>query len=206
VVRIHPRLPVSCPRSPTAETTVSEAVQCRCNSCRGHHFRLCSSVERVADYESAGRRCKSCRRHHFNAPVAQCTERRASNAEVGGESPSGSAPFQTRNVNRTSEPGLGANEIVPPSRGMRSMSSAFRHFHKAHECKGSSRIAGHQVLQICPSGCESRRGCHFKSSCSPTAEARRRERRQCRCNWLALQPTQTGFALTVALSRMAFLP
>ena len=79
------------PRSPTAETTVSEAVQCRCNSCRGHHFRLRSSVERVADYESAGRRCKSCRRHHFNAPVAQCTERRASNAEVGGESPSGSA-------------------------------------------------------------------------------------------------------------------
>ena len=32
------------------------------------------------------------------------------------------------NANRTSEPGLGANEIVPPSRGMRSMSSTFRHF------------------------------------------------------------------------------
>ena len=38
-----------CPRSPTAETTVSEAVQCRCNSCRGHHFK---------------------------APVAQCRGRR----------------------------------------------------------------------------------------------------------------------------------
>ena len=68
-------------------------------------------------------------------------------------------PFQTRNVNRTSEPGLGANESVLPSRGMRSMSSAFRHFINAHECKGVEQ----QVLQICLSGCESRRGCHFKA-------------------------------------------
>ncbi len=30
---------------------------------------------------------------HFNAPVAQCIERRASNAEVAGESPAGSANF-----------------------------------------------------------------------------------------------------------------
>ncbi len=29
----------------------------------------------------------------FNAPVAQCIERRASNAEVAGESPAGSANF-----------------------------------------------------------------------------------------------------------------
>lgn len=68
-------------------------------------------------------------------------------------------PFQTRNVNRTSEPGLVANEIVPPPRGMRSMSSAFRHFINAHECK----VVARQVLQICLSGCESRRGCHFKA-------------------------------------------
>jgi hypothetical protein len=88
---------------------------------------LRSSVERVADYESAGRRCESCRRHHYKAPVAQCIEHRASNAEVVGESPSGSAT-SSRNANRTSVPGLVANKIVPPLRGMRSMSSAFRHF------------------------------------------------------------------------------
>lgn len=29
---------IFCPRSPTAETTASEAVQCRCDSCRGHQF------------------------------------------------------------------------------------------------------------------------------------------------------------------------
>ncbi len=75
----------------------------------------------------------------FHAPVAQSIERRASNAEAGGESPSGSAnqrslgflawaslfPMERQPDKR---PGLVANEIVPPSRGMRSMSSAFRHF------------------------------------------------------------------------------
>lgn len=61
------------------------------------------------------------------ASVAQPTEHRASNAEVEGASPSGNT-ISSRNVNRTSEPGLGANEIVPPPRGMGSMSSAFRQF------------------------------------------------------------------------------
>jgi hypothetical protein len=64
---------------------------------------------------------------HFNAPVAQSSERRASNAEVEGANPSGSA-ISKRNANRTSAPGLVANEIVPPLRGMGSMPSAFRHF------------------------------------------------------------------------------
>lgn len=102
----------------------------------------------MADYELIGRRCEwlllSLRiqaslinralsrmaflpETPFNAPVAQCIEHRASNAEVVGESPSGSAT-SSRNANRTSVPGLGANEIVLPSCGMRSMSSAFRHF------------------------------------------------------------------------------
>ena len=66
---------------------------------------LRSSVERVADYESAGRRCESCRRHHFNAPVAQCIEHRASNAEVVGESPSGDAA-SSRNVNADQRAGI----------------------------------------------------------------------------------------------------
>ena len=35
--------------------------------------------------------------------------------------------FYKRNANRTSAPGLVANEIVPPPRGMGSMPSAFRH-------------------------------------------------------------------------------
>ena len=75
----------------------------------------------------------------LHAPVAKCIERRASNAEVEGGNPSGNT-LSSRNVNRTSEPGLllrsyavrlrvtkcaiaqafGANEIVPPLRGMRS--------------------------------------------------------------------------------------
>ena len=70
--------------SPTAETAVSKPAQCECNSHR---------------------------RHPFNAPVAQSIEHRASNAEAGGESPSGSAN-STWIVNRTSVPGLVANEIV----------------------------------------------------------------------------------------------
>ena len=95
MVQIHPRLPVSCPRSPTAETTVSEAVQCRCNSCRGHHFKapvaqcrgrrfksgvsvsarltgsthlqcLCSPTAETAASKPAQRGCESHRRHQFN--------------------------------------------------------------------------------------------------------------------------------------------
>ena len=37
-------------------------------------------------------------------------------------------PFNQWNANRTSAPGFVANEIVPPSSGMGSMPSAFRHF------------------------------------------------------------------------------
>ena len=68
-------------------------------------------------------------------------------------------PIQ-RNANRTSEPAFGANEIVPRTRvSMGSMPSAFRHLSKTHECKADER----QVLQTWLSGCESRRGCHFKA-------------------------------------------
>ena len=101
----------------------------------------------------------------IHAPVAQCIERRASNAEVEGENPSGNT-ISSRNVNRTSEPGLllrsyavrlrvtksaiaqafGANEIVPPPRGMRSMSSAFRHFHKPTNANASSSRSFKSVL------------------------------------------------------------
>lgn len=120
----------------------AHVVQCRDNRLRSGPVRvrvlpwapfqnLRSSVERVADYESAGRRCESCRRHHFKAPVAQCIEHRASNAEAGGESPSGSAT-SSWNANRTSVPGLVANKIVPPPCGMRSMSSTFRHSSHPH--------------------------------------------------------------------------
>ena len=91
----------------------------------------------------------------IHAPVAQCIEHRASNAEVAGETPAGStiskhqiipgvaqlaeAPSSNldqcecksrrgyqRNVNRTSAPGFSAKEIVRPRR-MGSMPSAFRH-------------------------------------------------------------------------------
>lgn len=114
------------------------------------------------------------------APVAQCIERRASNAEAGGESPSGSAN-SSRNANRTSEPGLVANKIVPPPHGMRSMSSAFRHFLlKTRPCRligQDTRLSsGQRWVQIPPGSPFS-----FRSR-SPTAEARRRERRQCGCD------------------------
>ena len=171
-MQIHPRLPVSCPcspmqrqppqkrssagaspamgtiyclRSPTAEIADPKPAKCECNSRRRHHLSLRSSVERVADYESAGRRCESRRRHHFNAPVAQCIEHRASNAEVGGESPPGSAT-SSRNVNRTSVPGLVANKIVPPSCGMRSMSSAFRQLSMPMNAKSSRDRSFKSVL------------------------------------------------------------
>ncbi len=72
---------------------------------------LCSPTAETAASKPAQRGCESHHRHHFNAPVAQSIERRASNAEAGGESPSGSA-ISTRSVNRTSVPGLVANEIV----------------------------------------------------------------------------------------------
>ena len=134
----------------------AHVVQCRDNRLRSGPVRvrvlpwapfqsLRSSVDRVADYESAGRRCESCRRHHFNAPVAQCIEHRASNAEAGGESPPGSAT-SSWNVNRTSVPGLVANEIVPPLCGMRSMSSAFRHFSMPTNAKSSRDRSFKSVL------------------------------------------------------------
>lgn len=58
-------------------------------------------------------------------------------------------PFQTRNVNRTSVPGLVANEIVPPPRGMRSMSSAFRHFSDgARVCRQTTRLFGSSAAAL----------------------------------------------------------
>lgn len=134
----------------------------------------------------------------FLPPPSPCSrssiiERRASNAEVEGEIPSGSAISKRcaavdawpperqipsgsaqsillqRNANRTSEPGLTANEIVPPKGGLRSIPSTFRQFLKAHECKGVEQ----QVLQICPSGCESRRGCQSSIQKMKSPAARR---------------------------------
>ena len=52
--------------------------------------------------------------HH--ASVAQCIEHRASNAKVAGEIPAGSTTSFPWNVNRTSEPGLTANEFVVHTR------------------------------------------------------------------------------------------
>lgn len=113
----------------------------------------------------------------IHASVAQSLEHRASNAEVEGASPSGNT-ISSRNVNRTSEPGLFAKEIVPPPCGMRSISSAFRHFHKPANAKASSSRSFKSVL----AGASPAVGASFQSSCSPTAETRRRERRQCGCN------------------------
>ena len=126
------------------------------------------SIRRSPHRHCGGRRGRTAPAHHFhNAPVAQCIERRASNAEVAGEIPAGSTthfsrrsptsrgtplrtepvrvqllppgPFCSRsptaeapnsnlgqcecnsrrghqwNVNRTSEPGLFAKEIVAHS-------------------------------------------------------------------------------------------
>ena len=144
-MQTHPRLPVSCPCSPMQRQPPQKRSSAGASPAMGTISCLCSSVERVADYESAGRRCESCQRHQSNAPVAQSIERRASNAEAGGESPSGSAT-SSWNVNRTSGPGLGANEIVPPSCGMRSMSSAFRHFSKPTNAKSSRDRSFKSVL------------------------------------------------------------
>lgn len=55
--------------------------------------------------------------------------------------------YLKRNVSRTSVPGLGANEIAPPPCGMRSMSSAFRHFspQRGPSMKRTSIIVGGPV-------------------------------------------------------------
>jgi hypothetical protein len=148
-----------------------------------------------AEKAAHSRCCLFCLR--FFAPVAQCIERRASNAEVEGGNPSGSA-HSSRNVNRTSEPGLllrshavrlrvircaiaqafGANEIVPPSCGMRSMSSAFRHFHKPTNANASSSRSFKSVL----AGASPAVGAILQAHVVQSAETRRRERRQCGCN------------------------
>ena len=113
-------------------------------------------------------------------------------------------------MNRTSAPGLFAKEIVP-LRGMGSMSSAFRHFlpwlnSKAPDLytgQSTLSIRGMMQVQVLPEGpfhdreCKEPSASPFKRvlvgaspttvaihhcSRSPTAEALRRERSQCRCN------------------------
>ena len=141
---------------------------------------------------------------NFHAPVAQCIEHRASNAEVAGESPAGSAiPFpgvaqkqrhrfqkpdsasanlaagtSLRNVNRTSAPGLCAKEIVPPTRGMGSMPSAFRQF---PSMTLSSKRIGHPPFKRTMPGSIPARVASLipHGRVAQSAEARRRERRQC---------------------------
>ena len=97
------------------------------NSIQGRHFNAHVVQCRDNRLRSGPVRVRVLPWAPIHAPVAQPTERRASNAEVEGASPSGNT-ISSRNANRTSVPGLGANEIVPPSCGMRSMSSTFRHF------------------------------------------------------------------------------
>jgi hypothetical protein len=51
--------PIFCPRSPTAEATRRDRVQCGCNSCRGHQISirgLSLKVERLSYKEVAGER------------------------------------------------------------------------------------------------------------------------------------------------------
>ena len=101
MVRVHPGPPFSCPCSPMQRQPPQKRSSAGASPAMGTIY----------------------------APVAQPTERRASNAEVEGASLSGNT-ISSRNANRTSVPGLFAKEIVPPQRGMRSMSSTFRHFQK----------------------------------------------------------------------------
>jgi hypothetical protein len=115
------------PRSSTSRASAFEAEGWWRKSTRGRHFHAQVVQRRDNRLRSGPVRVRVLPWAPLHAPVAQCIERRASNAEVEGENPSGNT-ISSRNVNRTSEPGLGANEIVPPPRGMRIMSSAFRHF------------------------------------------------------------------------------
>ncbi len=78
--------------SPTAEASRSEREQSRCKSGVRHQRAGRSIVDHLTDTEEAGG-AEPSRRTIFHAPVAQCIERRASNAEVAGEIPAGSTTF-----------------------------------------------------------------------------------------------------------------
>ena len=67
-------------------TGLAAAVQLRLRVASG-----LQALQRSNGLLSRGARGGTVATHHFNAPVAQCIERRASNAEVAGEIPAGSA-------------------------------------------------------------------------------------------------------------------
>lgn len=122
-------------------------------SCPDFQNARVAQLYRVLRFERSGCRLESCREHHF-PDVAQCRGIRLRSGKVWVRFlPSG--PIQERNVNRTSEPGVFAKDIVRPKR-KGSMPSAFRHFSSVCECKAVERHA----FQACPSRCESGRRCH----------------------------------------------
>jgi hypothetical protein len=127
-LRLADRSPVAQPAErPTLNREVDGANPsgAAISSLRHAASRAGRSIRRSPHRHCGGRRGRTAPAHHFNnAPVAQCIEHRASNAEVAGEIPAGSTILE-RNVNRTSVPGFSAKEI-DPRRGLGSMPSTFR--------------------------------------------------------------------------------
>ena len=136
-------------RSPTAEALRSDRSQCRCNSCRRDHSFACVAQQQ---------------RHRSQKPDSA-----SANLAAG---------TSLRNVNRTSAPGLCAKEIVPPTRGMGSMPSAFRQF---PSMTLSSKRIGHPPFKRTMPGSIPARVANLitHGRVAQSAEARRRERRQC---------------------------
>ena len=140
-------------------------------SIRGCQFSCSrSSMYRAPRIERGGCRRKSCRECH---PLPRRRFQKPDSASANL-----AAGTSLRNVNRTSAPGLCAKEIVPPTRGMGSMPSAFRQF---PSMTLSSKRIGHPPFKRTMPGSIPARVASLipHGRVAQSAEARRRERRQC---------------------------
>ena len=111
------------PRSPIAEASVSETDQCRCNSDRGYHFVARASSPLALPLIQFKMLSVSAR---FSFGYVNSGRRRC--LCFGVTRLTGWKPVP-RSGNRTSVPGLGANEIVRVPIRMGCKSSSLRHLH-----------------------------------------------------------------------------
>ncbi len=142
-------------RSPTAETLRSDRSQCGCKSCRRDHFpHLRSSAEEPPAFNRQVEGATPSGDANYLPPVAQCSKgvplktgelqvqravKRPPKTPAQRHSCTGEANSCLEdqwNANRTSEPGPGANGIVPPASGMGCKSSAFRHYQRDRASEG----------------------------------------------------------------------
>ena len=124
----------------------------RAASCAGR------SIRRSPHRHCGGRRGRTAPAHHFiNAPVAQCIEHRASNAEVAGEIPAGSTThFSRRSPTQRQRAQTSSSAGASPAAGTT--------FAPVAQCRGSGLKPRSVSVRIRP-------GALSQRPRSPTAEA-----------------------------------